>query len=357
MAVYPTNVRSFSTKIDLQDTVFALHINDLQDEMSAVQGELGALPKGTSASVRARLDTLDTSKAATGHDHANRLDNVAHDVTARHGFGSALGTPGTPVAFTVTTSTQAPAVGTGPAPAHEDHSHGVPSQAAFINMLVPAGVIWATGTAAAPPGNWVLCDGQPYSRTVVYNTLFAAIGIAYGAGDTTTTFNVPDFRRAFPMGKAASGTGSVLGGAGGTKDAVIVTHTHSGTTVSGGTADHRHYVEHTHVVNDAGVSAHSVAGGDTGTRVMVTYGGSGADYTVVSTDPNRRLYIVPTNIENHANHNHGNTGNMIERDFTDNSDTNPTHGHGMTNAGADSAVAGTDQNLPPYQTVNYWIKY
>ena len=61
-----------------------------------------------------------------------------------------------------------------------------------------------SGTAA--PAGWLLCDGTAYSRTT-YAALFAIIGTGYGAGNGSTTFNVPDFRGRMPVG---SGTGSGL---------------------------------------------------------------------------------------------------------------------------------------------------
>ena len=36
-ASFPTNVRSFTTKVDLQDTILADHINSLQDEVRAIE--------------------------------------------------------------------------------------------------------------------------------------------------------------------------------------------------------------------------------------------------------------------------------------------------------------------------------
>ena len=41
-----------------------------------------------------------------------------------------------------------------------------------------------------PPDGWLFCDGAAISRTT-YADLFAAIGTTYGAGDGSTTFNLP----------------------------------------------------------------------------------------------------------------------------------------------------------------------
>lgn len=65
--------------------------------------------------------------------------------------------------------------------------------------LVPAGVILPYAGASAPTG-YLLCYGQAVSRST-YATLFTAIGTAYGIGDGTTTFNVPDLRGRIPAGK------------------------------------------------------------------------------------------------------------------------------------------------------------
>lgn len=40
-AAYPTTVKSFTTKVDFTDTVLAAHVNSLQEEVVAVQTELG----------------------------------------------------------------------------------------------------------------------------------------------------------------------------------------------------------------------------------------------------------------------------------------------------------------------------
>lgn len=63
---------------------------------------------------------------------------------------------------------------------------------AAIAALSPPGIIEQYAGASAPTG-YLMCDGTAYSRTT-YAALYAAIGTAYGAGDGSTTFNVPDLR-------------------------------------------------------------------------------------------------------------------------------------------------------------------
>jgi len=46
---------------------------------------------------------------------------------------------------------------------------------------------------------WEFCDGGEASRTT-YSDLFSVIGITWGAGNTTTTFNLPDLRGQFIRG-------------------------------------------------------------------------------------------------------------------------------------------------------------
>ncbi|MDD5449562.1 MAG: tail fiber protein [Candidatus Omnitrophica bacterium] len=64
---------------------------------------------------------------------------------------------------------------------------------------IPTGtiMIWSSDT---PPNGWLLCDGSAVSR-ITYANLFAAIGITYGAGDGSITFNLPDLRGRIPLGK------------------------------------------------------------------------------------------------------------------------------------------------------------
>jgi len=51
------------------------------------------------------------------------------------------------------------------------------------------------------PSHLLKCDGSAVSRTT-YATLYAAIGVIYGNGDGTTTFNLPDYTGWFLRGRA-----------------------------------------------------------------------------------------------------------------------------------------------------------
>jgi len=68
--------------------------------------------------------------------------------------------------------------------------------------IVPSGTIVGYGAASAPTG-WLLCNDAAVSRST-YARLFAVIGTGYGAGDGSSTFNVPDLRDKVPLGKGAN---------------------------------------------------------------------------------------------------------------------------------------------------------
>ena len=63
----------------------------------------------------------------------------------------------------------------------------------------PSGVMLDYAGNTAPSG-WLLADGTAVSRTT-YADLFTAIGTLHGAGDGSTTFNLPDARGRATVGK------------------------------------------------------------------------------------------------------------------------------------------------------------
>lgn len=368
-AVYPGNVRQFSTKIDLEMTVFALHVNDLQDEVTAVQNVLGTNPQGAAtgpATVSKRVADLETGKSPTTHDHTNRLDATLHDTPDRHGFGAAAAF-GLPVLPAPVILGSPGAIGTGDNPAKEDHAHPVPSALSLASSVIPPGTIVMYGGTTAPAG-WVLCDGASYLRGASladpYYNLNQAIGVAYGAADGTH-FSVPNLQNRFPMGRATPTTGVLQGGS---RDATLVAHSHtvnnhshgggtgwqSADHAHGGTTDwmnqnavHDHDDYHDHY---AKVTSNPGTGDEQGwpaaqqhyqfrTSNRGTYGGV---WGLIGGNP------MSTGGRD-TNHWHGfSTGGV---------NANHWHSVGAESPGTNSqGVAATDANLPPYQTVNFIIK-
>lgn len=83
---------------------------------------------------------------------------------------------------------------------------------------------------ATLPDNCIWLEGAAVSRTT-YNNLFAIYGTTYGAGDGSTTFNLPDFRNRCVWG----------GSTGGYIAAGLPSHTHTATaTTSSFSASHSH---------------------------------------------------------------------------------------------------------------------
>ena len=63
---------------------------------------------------------------------------------------------------------------------------------------IPAGTVGWFAASTAPAG-FIKANGAAVSRST-YAALFQAIGTTYGAGDGSTTFNVPDLRGEFLRG-------------------------------------------------------------------------------------------------------------------------------------------------------------
>jgi microcystin-dependent protein len=124
------------------------------------------------------------------------------------------------------------------------------AQVAALNALagtsVPVGAVIAWAGGQNPPPGWRLCDGSNL-LCASYPVLYGWIGRAFGAGDGSTTFGLPDLRGRTIFGNDAMGMGSgsagritvakcgidgrVRGAAGGTQsvtltEAQIPGHTH-----------------------------------------------------------------------------------------------------------------------------------
>lgn len=195
---------------------------------------------------------------------------------------------------------------------------------------VPSGVLLAYGgDESSIEEGWLLCDGSAYDSST-YPTLFSVIDYTYGGSGGS--FNVPDMRQRFPLGKAASGTGSTLGSTGGNIDHTHTTgslaitiaqmplHNHTFTGSAMGTHNHGRQT-----INTGGIAQNpgdKISSG--ASTVYYTNGGSG--FTADRLGTTADSAGTPT----------GTIGN--------NGSTN-THNHGTTGTGN-----------APFQVVNYIIK-
>ena len=236
-------------------------------------------------------------------------------VTGTGAFGGALSAPsltlsGTPLAITsggtgVTTSTGtgstvlsiSPALtGTPTAPTATAGTNTTQiATTAFVTQnAVLTGTINMWPTASAPSG-YLLCDGSAVSRST-YAALFAVVSTTFGVGDGTTTFNLPNYTNRMPYG-------TTVGATGGSADAVVVSHTHTATSV----------------VTDPG-HAHSLNG----------------------------VYGPP---------NSGQSGRADVNQSTQNYSTGSAFtGITVATTNASTGVSGTNANLPPYLGINFIIK-
>ena len=163
-----------------------------------------------------------------------------------------------------------------------------------------AGIIKMFGGSTAPDG-YLMCDGAAVSRTT-YAALFAVIGTTYGAGDGSTTFNLPDLQGRFPLG-AGSGDGLTARTVG-QKDG-----------------------EEGHALTDVEMPAHSHAPSASG-EYFVTAEESGANNTRVEYSSNGNRWVNGLTSQSHFHH----------RTITD------TVGSGAAH-----------NNMPPYTVVSYII--
>jgi microcystin-dependent protein len=211
-------------------------------------------------------------------------------VTGAATLSSTLGVTG---ATSLTTGSIS-GVMTAPTAAAGTNTTQIATTAFVLANGVPTGGLIMWSTASAPNG-FLLCDGSAVSRTT-YAALFAIIGTTFGAGDTTTTFNVPNYTNRMPYG-------TTIGTTGGSANATLVSHTHTASVADPG---------HSHTIVD----------GEVNTRTnpyfnWVGTGGASVGVTGARTNSNTTSITV----------------------------TNSTEGSSATNA-----------NLPPYLGINFIIK-
>jgi microcystin-dependent protein len=259
--------------------------------IGGVTGSVVTIPNGTTAQVYCDGTNFFSSQTGSAGNFNINGNLVVGGTTALTGALSA--TTGT---FSGAISSVSPAfTGTPTAPtATAGNSSTQIATTAFVQAnSAPTGVLIMWPTATAPTG-YLLCDGTAVSRTT-YAALFSLVGVTFGSGDGSTTFNVPNYTNRMPYG-------TTIGATGGSADAVVVTHTHTATST----------------VTDPG-HVHS--------------------YTQPSGKPNNAAGSIPDYIG-----------------ITTANTASATTGITVATTNANAGVSGTNANLPPYLGINFIIK-
>lgn len=232
---------------------------------------------------------------------------------------------------------------------------------------LPAGVVLDFAGTAAPAG-YLLCDGSAVSRTT-YADLYAAIGTTWGAGNGSTTFNLPDYRDRTLIGAGTQPLGQNDGLAAGsarvsshTKD-----HTHSASTDSQGAHSHSGSTStngsHGHTASSAAAGGHSHTGStDTGgahTHAIPTAATQGYNAANAGGSVNRNAAATTDsggshahnlNISTQADHSHGiSVSSAGDHSHTVSTDSAGSHAHGVN-------VMNSGQGRDAYAVVTKIIK-
>jgi len=151
---------------------------------------------------------------------------------------------------------------------------------AFIGVEgIPTGTIVPWSDSSVPSG-FLECDGSAVSRTT-YADLFAIVGTTYGAGDGSTTFNVPDLADNVPVGKSNNKALASTGGANTvTSTGNIAGSTANATLSTAQLASHSHGVTYVNQPNAPSSPhfGHVIGRNNTLTNEATTNSGSGSGH-------------------------------------------------------------------------------
>lgn len=291
-------------------------------------------------------DTVDEANAhvntTTRDDHTQYLRTDG--TRALSGTSALAGSPGD------SAPGDAAAAGSGVLLALADHTHGRESVAELADLIFPAGTILEFAGSVLPTG-FLWADGAEVAKAT-YPAMWTAMGEThlYGtAGDPTNNFLLPDRRDRVAVGKAASGTRATLGATGGSHDAVVVQHNHTGSSAAE-TAEHVHALNHTHSLT-GGNHTHAMDG-DYGFRFGVSLGG--ANHGLMDTYDGVGITFSDVDHENILSPGDGGTALAVSAQNGNSQGRSATHTHGVTVN--NNGVAGTDKNLPKYIVCNFIVK-
>lgn len=141
------------------------------------------------------------------------------------------------------------------------HVQNEQNKVSFIPLVCKTTAVWPVGAVmpllwpsydgtAFPVGNYLICSGQAVNRTT-YSGLYTLLGNHFGAGDGSTTFNIPDLRGLFVAGTRNIGQIQPSG-------------------YTAGTFEPSCFVRHAHTFSSAGAIAGSTPGWITGSNANST---------------------------------------------------------------------------------------
>jgi phage-related tail fiber protein len=158
---------------------------------------------------------------------------------------------------------------------------------------VPTGTVIHVAQTSAPTG-YLKANGAAVSRTV-YAALFSAIGTTFGAGDGSSTFNLPDLRGEFVRGwDDARGvdSGRAIGSA---QAGMFGAHSHAGSSASTASAgSHSHTIAR--VDDDNGSLSVQVLNGGNGQTVSTNAAGDHTHTVSVSIASDGGAETRPRNV-------------------------------------------------------------
>ena len=259
--------------------------------------------KSTSFSSKDALPAGNPLKIVKGTEIDTEFNNIAVAVGSKADLLNPVftGTPTAPTASTGTSTTQLATTA---------------FATAAISPFTGSMLMWPTAT---PPAGFLLCNGQTASRAT-YAALFAIVGTLFGAGDGSTTFTLPDYRNRTVLG---AGDLYSANSQGGSKDATLPSHNHTGNTAGAGS--HNHFT----VYNGGGGGNSQYTPTVYADRTLAATGGSNGYelYTLsgIAATPNGGL-----------------------------TNTVGNHAHSFTTDAAGSSA--TSANLPPYLGIFFIIK-
>ena len=247
---------------------FATEANELAIEVNQKQSVASAAADTATAANTAATQTANASLWVSGQSYtaaANAIDGVDFKTYRRKTSGSSTTRPGLdPTNWVVlTTLGDVTLDGTQTITGAKTFTQtingtitnaNVAATLSDTSVYVPSGAVVHFARNTAPTG-WLKANGAAVSRTT-YAALFAAIGTTYGAGDGSTTFNLPDLRGEFLRGwddargvDSGRSFGSFQGSAN-------LSHTHTGSTSQNGS--------HTHTIGGNNANGRFTATGSPG---------------------------------------------------------------------------------------------